>query len=197
MGSYSPAPIINKNLEKKIIQRIIEPTLKALKSKNNPYTGFLYAGLMIKNNNPYLIEYNVRMGDPECQVILPRLDTNLVKILKAATDNQINKIKINWKNKKCMTTVLCSRGYPGSYKNSQLPNIDNLKLSKNSFIFHAGTKLKNNLLFSNGGRVLNITEIGNNFSKIRKNILNNIKKINWKKGFFRKDIGWRVIKNIK
>ena len=197
MGAYSPAPIINKDLEKKIIQRIIEPTLKALKSKNNPYTGFLYAGLMIKNNNPYLIEYNVRMGDPECQVILPRLDTDLVKILKAVTDNQINKIKMNWKNKKCMTTVLCSRGYPGSYKNSQLPNIDNLKLSKNSFIFHAGTKLKNNLLFSNGGRVLNITEIGNNFSKIRKNILNNIKKINWKKGFFRKDIGWRVIKNIK
>ena len=197
MGAYSPAPIINKDLEKKIIQRIIEPTLKALKSKNNPYTGFLYAGLMIKNNNPYLIEYNVRMGDPECQVILPRLDTDLVKVLKAVTDNKINKIKINWKNKKCMTTVLCSRGYPGSYKNSQLPNIDNLKLSKNSFIFHAGTKLKNNLLFSNGGRVLNITEIGNNFSKIRKNILNNIKKINWKKGFFRKDIGWRVIKNIK
>jgi phosphoribosylamine--glycine ligase len=197
MGAYSPAPIINKNLEKKIIQRIIEPTLKALKSKNNPYTGFLYAGLMIKNNNPYLIEYNVRMGDPECQVILPRLDTDLVKILKAATDHKINKIKINWKNKKCMTTVLCSRGYPGNYKNSQLPNIDNLKLSKNSFIFHAGTKLKNNLLFSNGGRVLNITEIGNNFLKIRNNILNNIKKINWKKGFFRKDIGWRVIKNTK
>jgi phosphoribosylamine--glycine ligase len=197
MGAYSPAPIINKNLEKKIIQRIIEPTLKALKSKNNPYTGFLYAGLMIKNNNPYLIEYNVRMGDPECQVILPRLDTDLVKVLKAATDHKINKIKINWKNKKCMTTVLCSRGYPGSYRNSQLPYIDNLKLSKNSFIFHAGTKLKNNLLFSNGGRVLNITEIGNNFSKMRNNILNNIKKINWKKGFFRKDIGWRVIKNTK
>jgi len=197
MGAYSPAPIINKNLEKKIIQRIIEPTLKALKSKNNPYTGFLYAGLMIKNNDPYLIEYNVRMGDPECQVILPRLDTDLVKVLNAATDHKINKIKINWKNKKCMTTVLCSRGYPGIYKNSQLPNIDNLKLSKNSFIFHAGTKLKNNLLFSNGGRVLNITEIGNSFLKIRNNILNNIKKINWKKGFFRKDIGWRVIKNTK
>ena len=197
MGAYSPAPIINKDLEKKIIQRIIEPTLKALKSKNNPYTGFLYAGLMIKNNNPYLIEYNVRMGDPECQVILPRLDTDLVKVLKAATDHKINKIKINWKNKKCMTTVLCSRGYPGSYKDSQLPNVDNLKLSKNSFVFHAGTKLKNNLLFSNGGRVLNITEIGNSFLKMRNNILNNIKKINWKKGFFRKDIGWRVIKNTK
>jgi phosphoribosylamine--glycine ligase len=197
MGAYSPAPIINKNLEKKIIQRIIEPTLKALKSKNNPYAGFLYAGLMIKNNNPYLIEYNVRMGDPECQVILPRLGTDLVKVLKAAIDHKINKIKINWKNKKCMTTVLCSRGYPGSYKNSQLPNIDNLKLSKNSFIFHAGTKLKNNLLFSNGGRILNITEIGNSFLNIRNNILRNIKKINWKKGFFRKDIGWRVIKNTK
>src|SRR5210317_1029177 len=197
MGCYSPSRLINDELKNKILNQIINPTLKALSEKGVAYSGFLYAGLMIKDNNPYLIEYNVRMGDPECQVILPRLDTDLVKILKAAVDNKINRIQINWKNKKCMTTVLCSRGYPGSYKNSQLPNIDNLKLSKNSFIFHAGTKLKNNLLLSNGGRVLNITEIGNSFLKMRNNILNNIKKINWKKGFFRKDIGWRVIKNIK
>jgi phosphoribosylamine--glycine ligase len=195
MGAYSPAPIINKSLEQKIIQRIIKPTIKALKNKKNPYTGFLYAGLMIKNNEPYLIEYNVRMGDPECQVIMPRLDTDLVKILKAATNNKLDKIKINWKNKKCMTTVLCTKGYPGKYKNYQLFNLDKLKMSKNSFLFHAGTKLKDNLLYSNGGRVLNITELGNNFLKMRNYILKNIRKINWKHGFFRKDIGWRVIKN--
>ena len=195
MGAYSPAPIINKSLEQKIIQRIIKPTIKALKNKKNPYTGFLYAGLMIKNNEPYLIEYNVRMGDPECQVIMPRLDTDLVKILKAATNNKLDKIKINWKNKKCMTTVLCTKGYPGKYKNYQLFNLDKLKMSKNSFLFHAGTKLKDKLLYSNGGRVLNITELGNNFLKMRNYILKNIRKINWKHGFFRKDIGWRVIKN--
>ena len=195
MGAYSPAPIINKSLEQKIIQRIIKPTIKALKNKKNPYTGFLYAGLMIKKNEPYLIEYNVRMGDPECQVIMPRLDTDLVKILKAATNNKLDKIKINWKNKKCMTTVLCAKGYPGKYKNYQLFNLDKLKMSKNSFLFHAGTKLKDNLLYSNGGRVLNITELGSNFLKMRNYILKNIRKINWKHGFFRKDIGWRVIKN--
>ena len=194
MGAYSPAPIINKSLEQKIIQRIIKPTIKALKNKKNPYTGFLYAGLMIKNNEPYLIEYNVRMGDPECQVIMPRLDTDLVKILKAATNNKLDKIKINWKNKKCMTTVLCTKGYPGKYRNYQISNLDKLKISKNSFLFHAGTKLKDNLLYSNGGRVLNITELGNNFLKMRNCILKNIKKINWKHGFFRNDIGWRVIK---
>ena len=150
---------------------------------------------MIKKNEPYLIEYNVRMGDPECQVIMPRLDTDLVKILKAATNNKLDKIKINWKNKKCMTTVLCAKGYPGKYKNYQLFNLDKLKMSKNSFLFHAGTKLKDNLLYSNGGRVLNITELGSNFLKMRNYILKNIRKINWKHGFFRKDIGWRVIKN--
>ena len=194
MGAYSPAPIVNKNLEEKIIKKIVKPTLLALKNKKKPYTGFLYVGLMIINNEPYLIEYNVRMGDPECQVILPRLKTDLVKILNATINNRLNKIKINWKKLKCMTIVLCSKGYPGKIKKDRLiKNLDRLKLLKNSFIFHAGTKLKNNKLVSNGGRVLNITSTGKIFKKIRKNIFKTIKMINWKHGFYRKDIGWRVI----
>ena len=194
MGAYSPAPIVNKDLEEKIIKKIVKPTLLALKNKKKPYTGFLYVGLMIINNEPYLIEYNVRMGDPECQVILPRLKTDLVKILNATINNRLNKIKINWKKLKCMTIVLCSKGYPGKIKKDRLiKNLDRLKLLKNSFIFHAGTKLKNNRLFSNGGRVLNITSTGKVFKKIRKNIFKTIKMINWKHGFYRKDIGWRVI----
>ena len=194
MGAYSPAPIVNKNLEEKIIKKIVKPTLLALKNKKKPYTGFLYVGLMIINNEPYLIEYNVRMGDPECQVILPRLKTDLVKILNATINNRLNKIKINWKKLKCMTIVLCSKGYPGKIKKDRLiKNLDRLKLLKNSFIFHAGTKLKNNKLVSNGGRVLNITSTGKIFKKIRKNIFKTIKIINWKHGFYRKDIGWRVI----
>ena len=194
MGAYSPAPIINKTLEKKIIDKIVEPTLLALKKRDNPYNGFLYVGLMIKNNEPYLIEYNVRMGDPECQVILPRLKTDLVKIIVNSVANKLKKIKIKWKKEKSMTIVLCSKGYPGSYKkNKIISNINKLKLLKNEFIYHAGTKIKNDRLISNGGRVLNITATGKSFLKIRHKIIKLIKKLNWKSGFYRKDIGWKII----
>ena len=194
MGAYSPAPVINKKLEKKIINKIVKPTLLALKRKKNPYSGFLYVGLMIKNNQPYLIEYNVRMGDPECQVILPRLKTDFVKIIKNSVANNLKKTKIEWNKNKSMTIVLCSKGYPGNYKrNKNIKNINKIKLSKNDFIFHAGTKFKNGRLFSNGGRVLNITSTGHSFIKIRNKIIKIIKKLNWKDGFYRKDIGWKVI----
>ncbi len=196
MGAYSPAKIVTQDLEKKIIKKIVSPTLKALKQKRKNYTGFLYVGLMIKNNEPFLIEYNVRMGDPECQVILPRLNTDLVKIISYAVKNKLNTIDIKWKKIKCMTIVLCSKGYPGKYKKFiKINNLMNIKLKKNSFIFHAGTKYINDDIFSNGGRVLNITSVGKTFKKIRFNIISIIKKINWRSGFFRKDIGWRVIQN--
>ena len=195
MGAYSPAKIINKNIKKKIIEKIVKPTLMELKKNKKHYTGFLYVGLMIKNNEPYLIEYNVRMGDPECQVILPRLQTDLLKILYSATVNKLNNIDLKWKKIKSMTIVLCSKGYPGKYKkNKIIKNIDKINLKKRSFIFHAGTKILNGKLSSNGGRVLNITSTGKNFKEIRKNILIILNKINWKYGFFRKDIGWRIIK---
>ena len=195
MGAYSPAPIINKKLERKIINKIVKPTLNALKRKRNPYTGFLYVGLMIKDNEPYLIEYNVRMGDPECQVILPRLKTDLVKILNAALKNKLNKIKIIWSKDKCMTTVLCTKGYPDKYYSNKIIDLKNIKLNRKSFIFHAGTKFINNSLVSNGGRVLNVVVLGGRFLEIRNQIYKIMKKINWKYGFFRRDIGWRVIKS--
>jgi len=194
MGAYSPAPIINKKLEKKIIKKIVKPTLLALKKKKKYYTGFLYVGLMIKDNEPYLIEYNVRMGDPECQVIVPKLNTDILKIFHNATLNRLDQVKIKWKKLKCMTIVLCSKGYPSKYKkNKVIKNINKLNIKKNSFIFHAGTKLIDGQLVSNGGRVLNITSTGTMFKKIRKDILRIIKKLNWNNGFFRKDIGWRVM----
>ncbi len=194
MGAYSPAPILDKKLEKKIINRIVKPTLKELKRHGQPYTGFLYVGLMITNNEPYLIEYNVRMGDPECQVIIPRLKTDLVKIFQRSIINKLNKINIKWINKKCMTIVLCSKGYPKKYlKNKVIKNINKIKKNKNLFIYHAGTKYFDNKLLSNGGRVLNISFRGKIFKDIRKKIIINLKKLNWKYGFYRKDIGWRVI----
>ena len=194
MGAYSPAPIMTKILEKKIISKIVTPTLKALKREKKPYNGFLYVGLMVKNNEPYLIEYNIRMGDPECQVILPRLKTDIVKIFKNATYDKLGQTKIIWGNQKCMTIVLCAQGYPGKYKkNLLIDDIESLRLSKKNFIYHAGTKFVDSELRSNGGRVLNITAIGNNFLEIRNIIIKKIKKLNWKHGFYRKDIGWKVI----
>ncbi len=195
MGAYSPAFIINKDIEKKIIKKIVEPTLSSLREKKRPYKGFLYVGLMIKDNEPYLIEYNVRMGDPECQVIMPRLKTDIVKIFLNTLKNKLKETKIVWHKKKCMTIVLCSKGYPGSYKKGKkIQNLEKLRLDKKTFIYHAGTKIVNGSILSNGGRVLNVTSIGFNLLKVRKKILSLIKKINWKYGFFRKDIGWKVIK---
>ena len=169
MGAYSPAPILDKTLEKKIITKIVKPTLKALKKKNHPYTGFLYVGLMIKDGEPYLIEYNVRMGDPECQVILPRLKTDLLKIIKHSLKNNLKKINIKWRKEKSMTIVLCTKGYPGKYrKNIFIDKLQNLKENKKNIIYHAGTKMMDGKLFSTGGRVLNFTSIGNNLLVVRK-----------------------------
>ncbi len=195
MGAYSPAPIITASLEKKIISRIINPTLKALKKRGSCYNGFLYAGLMIRDNEPYLIEYNIRMGDPECQVILPRLKTDIVKILKNMSLNKLKNTNLKWKDKKCMTIVMCAKGYPGKYKkNIPIKNLKKVRQTKTDYIYHAGTKLLNNKIIATGGRVLNVTSIGNSFFEIRRKIISNIKKINWNKGFYRRDIGWKIIK---
>ena len=194
MGAYSPAPIITPLIEKKIINKIIKPTLLALKKRKEYFSGFLYAGLMIKNKEPYLIEYNVRMGDPECQVIIPRLKSKLFNLIESVVENKLKNIKVKWFKKKCMTIVLCSKGYPGKYiKGIKINKINNIKLSRDTIIFHAGTSFSNGDLISNGGRVLSVTKSGKNFLEIRKGILKIIKKIIWKQGFFRKDIGWRVI----
>ena len=182
-------------MKKKIIKKIVEPTLSSLREKKRPYKGFLYIGLMIKDNEPYLIEYNVRMGDPECQVIMPRLKTDIVKIFLNTLENKLKETKIVWHKKKCMTIVLCSKGYPGSYKKGKkIQNLEKLRLDKKTFVYHAGTKIVNGSILSNGGRVLNVTSIGLNLLEVRKKILSLLKKINWKYGFFRKDIGWKVIK---
>ena len=194
MGAYSPSRLINKNLETKIINKIIYPTLEGLQDLGIKYKGFLYAGLMIKNNEPYLIEYNVRMGDPECQTILPKLETDLNEILLSCCDEKLNKQKIQWNKKKSMSIVLCAKGYPDEYKkNSIIEKINNIQIDQDNLCFHAGTISKNKKIFAVGGRVLNFVSLANNFSKARENIIKNIKILDWKDGFFRKDIGYKVI----
>jgi len=194
MGAYSPSRLHSDELEKKIISKIIKPTLKGLQVLGTEYTGFLYTGLMIVNNEPYLIEYNVRMGDPECQTILPKLKTDLCDILVACCDKKLSKINLEWSNKKSLCIVLCSKGYPEKYqKNIEINNLEKIKFNNSNILFHAGTKSENNKIFAVGGRVLNFVSLSDDFTNARKNIFDNILKLNWSGGFYRKDIGYKVI----
>ena len=195
MGAYSPSRFENEELDKKILNKIIYPTLEALKDLNTSFKGFLYAGLMIVDNEPFLIEYNVRMGDPECQTILPRLKTDFSEIMLAVIEKKLAYQKIEWDNKKTLSIVLCSKGYPSQYKNNvEIKNLEKILLEENEFIFHAGTKLINSNIYSNGGRVLNVVIKSENFKKCQSIALDLLKKINWTGGFYRKDIGFKVIK---
>ena len=194
MGAYSPSRLFNEKLEKKIIEKIIKPTLFGLKDLEITYKGFLYAGLMIKNNEPYLIEYNVRMGDPECQTILPKLDSDLLDIFLKCCNGNLKETKISWNNKKSLSIVLCSNGYPDEYKkNILINNLEKIKQDQNNLCFHAGTIKELGKIMSIGGRVLNFVCIADNFNEARKNAIDNINILNWDKGFYRKDIGYKVI----
>ncbi len=195
MGAYSPSRLINDELEKKIITKIIEPTLKGLSQLGCKYKGFLYAGLMIVENEPYLIEYNVRMGDPECQTILPKLKTDLIDIVMACCNAELNKVNINWLNKKSLCIVICSKGYPDIFeKNVEIKNIKDIDLNIEEYLFHAGTLKKDEKVYAIGGRVMNFVSLSNDFGIARKNILESLEKLNWSGGFYRKDIGYKVIK---
>ena len=194
MGAYSPSRLINKELDEKILEKIIQPTLKALKDMNCIYKGFLYAGLMIANNEPYLIEYNVRMGDPECQTIIPKLKSDLLDIILACIESKLDQIQIDWHDINSLCIVLCSKGYPDQYKKDMIiKNLTKINLDQNQKIYHAGTKIKNEDIVSNGGRVLNFVNLSRTFKKARESNIKLIEEINWPDGFYRKDIGFNVI----
>jgi len=195
MGAYSPSRLINPELENRIIKKIINPTLKGLSELGCEYKGFLYAGLMIINNEPYLIEYNVRMGDPECQTILPKLNTDLIEIFLACCDKKLQDIKLSWSNKKSLCVVICSKGYPDNYKKYvEIKDLENINLDENNYLFHAGTEKRDKKIYAVGGRVLNFVCLSDDFSSAKKNIINNLEQLDWSGGFYRKDIGHKVLK---
>ena len=194
MGAYSPSRLINKELDKKILSKIIEPTIRGLKELGTNYKGFLYAGLMIIDNEPYLIEYNVRMGDPECQTILPKLKSDLLEILLSCCNQKLNETEIEWHNKKSLCIVLCSKGYPGEFKrNVLIKDFDKLKFGIDEYSYHAGTSLTNEQIFATGGRVLSFVCLSENFFEARARVVKLIDFLDWDSGFYRKDIGYRVI----
>ena len=195
MGAYSPAPIMNRELEEITINKIIKPTLKAMKDLGCPYTGVLYAGLMITKEGPKLIEYNVRFGDPECQVILPRLKSDLLSLIISSCKNSLSKEKIQWDDRFALTIVMSSKGYPNNYKTGHvIKGINKASKQKDIYIYHAGTKKVNDVIHTNGGRVLNITSLGNTVREANKTALRVINMIEWDGSYYRNDIGWRAIK---
>ena len=194
MGCYSPSRLFSIELSEKINSKIVNPTLRAIKELGTSYKGFLYVGLMIKENNPYLVEFNVRMGDPECQTILPLLENDITKVFVDCCLGKLAKNEIKLNNRKSVCIVLCSKGYPESYrKNIRIKGLDNLKLKKNEYIFHAGTKIENDDILATGGRVLNFVSVSDNFKSSRTDIIKLINNLNWENGFFREDIGFKVI----
>ena len=194
MGAYSPSRLENEKLDEKILEKIIKPTLKGLNELKTSFCGFLYAGLMIVKGEPFLIEYNVRMGDPECQTILPRLKTDFGTIIDACIKKKLDLINLEWDNQKSLCIVLCAKGYPDEYKkNIQIKNLEKMILDSNEYIFHAGTKKSNSIILSNGGRVLNFVIKSNDFKSGRNKIIKLIDQLNWVDGFYRKDIGYKVI----
>ena len=195
MGAYSPAPIMNKELEEKTINKIIKPTIKAMNDYGSPYIGILYAGLMIKDNEPKLIEYNVRFGDPECQVIIPRLENDLVELLVNVKEKNLDNYTLKWKENFAITIVLAAKGYPESYETGdEIKGLDAIDNIDDVEIFHAGTKTKNNKIVTSGGRVLNINGYGKNLVDAKEKAYSLVKKINWSGCYYRKDIGWRALK---
>ena len=194
MGAYSPSGLNNPELEKKIINQIVKPTFKAINEIGESYKGFLYVGLMIKNNEPYLVEFNVRMGDPECQTILPLLKSDLLDLIVSCCNKSLKNHNIEWHEEKSLCIVLCSKGYPENYaKNIAIRNFNKLKSDESNFIFHAGTKVAKNEILATGGRVLNFVSISDNFKNSREQVIEKIEKLNWENGFYRKDIGYKII----
>ena len=194
MGAYSPSYLINNEIEKKIKNKIITPTINGMRKKGYPFKGILYAGLMIYNSEPKLIEYNIRFGDPECQILMMRLRNDLLNLILSSVNNNLKKEKLIWTNEPGITVVAASKGYPEKFeKNYEITNIKKIKFNSKRQLFHAGTIKKNNKILSNGGRVLNATVLSSSLSKARKIALDILNKIKFKNKYFRKDIGYKVI----
>ena len=194
MGAYSPAPIMTAEMNARVMDEIIQPTVRAMKAMGAPYKGVLFAGLMITKDGPQLIEYNVRFGDPECQVLMLRLMSDLVPALLAARDGQLKNFDLRWYPDAALTVVMAAKGYPGNYKKgTRIEGLDAAAQIEGVEIFHAGTKADGDHILASGGRVLNISARGKAVRDAQSRAYAAVDLINWPDGFCRRDIGWRAI----
>jgi phosphoribosylamine--glycine ligase len=194
MGAYSPAPNIDDAMSARVMAEIITPTLRAMQALGAPYKGVLYAGLMITAEGPKLIEYNARFGDPETQVLMLRLMSDLVPALLASRDGQLKSFDLRWYPDPALTVVMAAKGYPGDYaRGSVIEGLDDAAKVEGVEIFHAGTKADGNRILANGGRVLNVSAIGKTVREAQARAYEALSRIRWPEGFYRHDIGWRAV----
>jgi phosphoribosylamine--glycine ligase len=193
MGAYSPAPVMTEALVSDVMRRIIEPTIATLASRGTPFKGVLYAGLMITKDGPKLIEYNTRFGDPECQVLMMRLESDLLDLIEASVDGRLDRTTARWRPEAALTVVMAAKGYPGSYeKGTEIRGLQETA-TEDVAVFHAGTKKDGSRILANGGRVLNVTALGVSVGEAQKRAYDAVRTIDWPDGFCRSDIGWRAI----
>ncbi|MDB4211587.1 phosphoribosylamine--glycine ligase [Ascidiaceihabitans sp.] len=194
MGAYSPAPVLTDAIAQKAIDEIIRPTMAEMVRRGTPYQGILYAGLMIENGQPRLVEYNVRFGDPECQVLMMRLGAQVLDLLIAASEGRLHEVKPNWADDHAVTVVLAAKGYPDTYeKGTVIGGLDALQSDSMNMVFHAGTAERDGMIVANGGRVLNVTARGDSLAEAQQRAYAMVDKIDWADGFCRRDIGWRAL----
>jgi len=194
MGAYSPAPVMTDAVTQKALDQIVRPTMAEMARRGTPYQGVLYVGLMIKDGQPRLVEYNVRFGDPECQVLMMRLGAQAMDLMHAAAEGRLAGAKVNWADDHAITVVLAARGYPGAYqKGTEICGLDTLPETSEEICFHAGTVEKDGKILANGGRVLNATARGKTLAEARDRAYAMAEAIDWPEGFYRRDIGWRAL----
>ncbi len=198
MGAYSPAPIMTAEMSARVMSEIILPTVTALRERGITYQGVFYAGLMIGADGPKLIEYNARFGDPECQVLMMRLKSDILPALLATAEGTLDHFDLRWRDEIALTVVMAAKGYPGAYeKGSEIKGLDEAGRVDGVTIFHAGTRRDGERILANGGRVLNVTALGASVSEARERAYRAIAKIDWPQGFYRRDIGWRAVEREK
>lgn len=198
MGAYSPAPIMTAKLIDRTMREIIEPTVRELDRMGTPYRGVLYAGLMLTDTGPKLIEYNVRFGDPECQVLMMRLEDDLLPLLAACANGTLEDVDLNWRPQTALTTVMASNGYPGPYrKGTEIKGLEFTAAMDDVEVFHAGTSRDNDRVVATGGRVLNVTALGDSVEEAQHRAYEAVDAIDWPDGFCRRDIGWRAVAREK
>lgn len=195
MGAYSPAPVMTPEMEARVMAEIVAPTLAGMAKRGTPFKGVLFAGLMMTAQGPKLIEYNVRFGDPECEVLMPRLKSDIVPAFLAACDGVLDTFDLRWSDEAALTVVLAARGYPGTpEKGSTIKGIDKAEALDDVLVFHAGTKQGAVDLVADGGRVLNVVGLGKSVNEAQKRAYEGVDKIDWPEGFCRRDIGWQAVK---
>ena len=194
MGAYSPAPVLSDEMAQKALDEIVRPTIDEMAKRGTPYQGVLYVGLMIKDGQPRLVEYNVRFGDPECQVLMMRLGAQAMDLMHAAAEERLHEAQVNWADDHAITVVMAANGYPGSYeKGSVIGGLDSIASDSKNMVFHAGTTEKDGQITASGGRVLNVTARGASLQEARDRAYAMVDTIDWPGGFYRRDIGWRAL----